>query len=156
MLVRRICPEEFAAEAFSGAGGLRHGARWHSKGVRIVYTSGSLSLAALEFFVNLDRGAAGGPLVAVSAEIPDSVKIRSVAPADLPSDWRAYPAPKSVQEIGSRWAERAESAVLAVPSVLIPVERNYLLNPVHRDFSRIVAGKPEAFTFDSRMWKPRA
>ncbi|MBI3697503.1 MAG: RES family NAD+ phosphorylase [Acidobacteria bacterium] len=154
MRVWRICPERYAEEAFSGAGGLRHGARWHPKGTRVVYTSQSLSLAALEFFVNLDVAAAGVPLVAMSAEIPGEVKVLLIRPEDLPAGWRSYPAREALQAIGSRWVATGHFAVLSVPSALIPAERNYLLNPLHPRFRRIVISKPEPFAFDPRIWKP--
>jgi RES domain-containing protein len=154
MRVWRICSEKYGKEAFSGAGGLRHGARWHRKGTRIVYTSESLSLAAIEFFVNVEAEAAGGPLVAISAGIPESVRVVSIRLEDLPVAWRTYPAPESVQRIGARWIAAGESAVLSVPSVLIPGERNYLLNPAHPQFRRILIQEPEPFVLDPRMWKP--
>ena len=153
MRVWRICPKRYAREAFTGAGGLRHGARWHPKGTRIVYTAESLSLAALEFFVNLEAEAVGVALVTVSAEIPPSVRILPVGVEDIPANWRTYPAPQPVQEIGARWIAAGESAVLSVPSVLIPSERNYLLNPAHPQFARIITQEPEPFLFDPRMWK---
>ena len=97
MRVWRICGERYAEEALSGNGGLRHGARWHFRGTRIVYTSESLALAALEFFVNLETEAAGMPLVAVSAEIPETAKVLTIRVEDLSAEWRAHPAPPSVQ-----------------------------------------------------------
>ena len=96
-------------------GGLKYAARWHEKGIGIVYTAQSLSLAALEFFVNLETDDLPLPLVAISAEIPESMPILSVEIKDLPSDWRTYPASPSVQRIGTHWVEAGRPAVLSVP-----------------------------------------
>lgn len=94
--------------------------------------------------------------MAVSADLPDSVSRQEVRLAELPRNWRAYPAPEAVRDLGTRWAEAGRTAVLIVPSVVIPRERNYLLNPVHPEFKLVRVGTPEEFTFDARMWKPRA
>jgi RES domain-containing protein len=153
MRVWRISLARYADDAFSGRGGLRYGARWHAAGTQIVYTSESLALAALEFFVNWNRRDAPEPLVAIAAEIPGTVRIRHVDVADLPTNWRSHPVPGSTQRIGSEWAASGKSAVLSVPSVVVPQERNYLLNPAHGDFKRIKIAKAERFSFDGRMWK---
>ena len=153
MTVWRICRAKHAADAFSGVGGLRYGARWHWKGVRIVCTAGSLSLAALEYLVNLAAGPITDPLMAIPAEIPESVHMVSVGRKELPDNWRAHPIPAHTRRVGTEWVKKGQTAVLAVPSVVIPSERNYLLNPAHPEFGKIRVGKPERFGFDSRMWK---
>ena len=154
MLIWRICPESYGSKAFTGSGGLQYGARWHQK-ARIVYASENLSLAALEFFVNLNPDQCSVALVAVSAAIPKSVRIITVRPLDLPSDLRKYPAPAALQRIGTEWIRSGNSAVLAVPSALVPTERNFLLNPGHPHFAAIIINQPEPFYFDGRMWKAK-
>jgi RES domain-containing protein len=69
----------------------------------------------------------------------------------LPSNWRRYPAPPALQKLGDRWIEEGMSAVLQVPSVIIPAEANFLLNPQHADFSRCAIGEAESFRFDRRL-----
>jgi RES domain-containing protein len=73
--------------------------------------------------------------------------------ADLPRHWRRYPPPAALRDLGTQWAAAKETAVLTVPSVVIPAETNYLLNPAHPAFGRIRIGDPEPFAFDPRMWK---
>ena len=90
-------------------------------------------------------------LVARSATIPDAVAITTLDVSELPRDWQAYPAPDPVTALGAAWIERGETAVLAVPSVVVPTESNYLLNPRHRDFSRIQIGSAHAFALDPRL-----
>ncbi|PYS34219.1 MAG: hypothetical protein DMG14_30070, partial [Acidobacteria bacterium] len=58
-----------------------------------------------------------------------------------------------LQKIGGNWFQTARSAVLAVPSAIIPQQTNYLIDPNHVDFKRIRVNKPEFFEFDPRMWK---
>lgn len=151
MRVWRICSK--GRQAFDGAGARRYGGRWNRSGTSVVYTSGSLSLAALEYFVHVDPDVAPEHLITISADIPQSVAIESIKPADLPEGWRRYPAPEVTQEIGTKWVKKGSTLVLSVPSVLIPDELNYLINPAHRDFRRLRINKPAPFQFDPRMWK---
>ncbi len=151
LTVWRICIRRYAD--LDGEGARLYGGRWNRAGVRLVYTSESLSLAALESFVNLDTDLAPDDLVSVRVRIPESLSIERLAVEDLPADWRSYPAPLALQALGSGWAKRGDTAVLAVPSAVIPQEWNYLLNPEHGDFARISAAKPRPFSFDPRMWK---
>jgi RES domain-containing protein len=91
--------------------------------------------------------------VAVPADIPDVVSRTEIGDAALPASWRAYPAPDRLVHLGSAWATSNRSAVLIVPSAVIPAERNYVLNPHHPEFRSIRVGTAEPFAFDSRMWK---
>lgn len=153
MRVWRIIPKLHLSQSFDGEGARRFGGRWNRSGTRVVYTSATLSLAALEFFVNLDRETEPDQLVAVSADIPDDMRIGYIEVSDLPKNWRSYPVPEELQDLGTAWVASASTAVLVVLSAVIPDERNYLLSPAHPDFKRFRLNKPEAFHFDPRMWK---
>ncbi len=118
-----------------------------------MYTAGTLSLAALEMFVHMDVRHSRSILVAISAEIPEDLEVSRADTKALPRDWRSVPPPPALALIGKDWLTRGESAVLAVPSAIIPVEWNYLLSPAHRDFSRVRIGRPFKFEFDQRIWK---
>jgi len=149
--VWRIASSRF--RHFDGEGARRHGGRWNQPGTSIVYTSASLSLAALELFVQVDTDLAPTSLVAIPAEIPDNLPIEDIEITDLPKNWRDFPALEALKEIGTTWAAKRLSAIMSVPSALIPNEKNYLLNPKHKDFKSIRIGKPTPFRFDPRMWK---
>jgi RES domain-containing protein len=69
----------------------------------------------------------------------------------LPPGWANSPAPPSTRALGDLWAKEARSAVLELPSAIIPGESNFLLNPAHPDFKKIVIGKPVPFSFDPRL-----
>lgn len=155
MRVWRICARRHVAQAFSGHGARAFGGRWNHRGVAIVYTAGTLSLGALELFVNLDPDETPDDLVSIAATVPDSVRLLHVHEGELAADWRQYPAPAVLQDIGGAWAASGATAVLAVPSAIIPQEANYLLNPAHGDFARIEIATPEPFRFDPRMWRKR-
>lgn len=123
----------------------------------MVYTSQTLSLCALEYFVHLEPDLAPRELVAVEAEIPEDLRIAAIAgleAADLPPEWRTYPAPDSLKDLGTAWVREGETAVLSVPSSIIPHERNILINPGHPEAGRIRVEPAEPFAFDPRMWKP--
>lgn len=151
MQVWRLCRRKYIA--FDGEGSRLAGGRWNRRGTAVVYTSATMSLAVLEYFVNLPRAAGPPDLVAVAAEMPDDLPMTSVEESALPRGWRRYPAPEALAEIGSRWAQEGRTPVLAVPSAVVPREKNYLLNPAHPLFAKIRIGKPEPVVLDSRMWK---
>jgi RES domain-containing protein len=151
--VWRLAKRRYARVAFDGTGGRENGGRWNHPGVAVVYTAGSLSLAALELFVHVEAEDAPLDLVAILADVPDDVSRRVVRASSLPRAWRTFPAPPALPRLGTEWALRRRTCVLAVPSAIVPGERNYLLNPAHPDFGRIRIGRPEPFRFDPRMWK---
>jgi RES domain-containing protein len=149
LTVWRLLTARFAQSAFSGEGARLYGGRWNRKGMPMVYTAGSQSLAMLEMLVQDEPLRAR--YVMVPATLPRNLKIDRVTPDQLPADWRDLGARGQLQAIGIDWAKRGSSSVLAVPSVVIPTETNYLLNPLHPSFARIVIGKPEEFVTDLRL-----
>jgi RES domain-containing protein len=144
-----------AHAAFDGEGARRYGSRWTPRGLPAVFTSATLSLAALERFVNTDPDLEPVDLVAIAVDIETNIAIETITVGALPPDWRTYPAPLGLAVIGERWLGEARSAILSVPSVVIPNERNFVLNPAHADFSRLTIHPSEPFSFDPRMWKAR-
>ncbi len=151
MRVWRITSEAHAA--FDGDGARRYGSRWTPRGIPAIYTSATLSIAALERFVHTDSDLQPTDLVAIPVEIRDETSIESVQVGTLPGDWRTFPPPPPLAVIGERWFRASRTAILSVPSVLIPHERNFVLNPTHRAFAQLSIGSPEPFSFDPRMWK---
>jgi RES domain-containing protein len=137
---------------FDGEGARRYGSRWTPRGIPVVFASATLSLAALERFVHTDPDLEPMDLVAIPADISDELATEAVDINTLPRDWRAYPAPPVLARIGESWFRRSRTAVLQMPSVIIPHERNFVLNPTHRDFERLAIGRSEPFSSDPRMW----
>ena len=149
LTVWRLLTARFAKSAFSGDGARLYGGRWNRKGMPMVYTAGSQSLAMLEMLVQDEPLRAR--YVMIPAKLPKNLKIERITPDHLPADWRDLRAREHLQAIGTDWAKRRSSPVLAVPSVVIPTETNYLLNPLHLSFARIEIGKPEEFVTDLRL-----
>ena len=149
LTVWRLVTARFAATAFSGEGARLYRGRRNHKGTPMVYTSGTQSLAMLEMLVQDDPLRAR--YVVIAAAIPGAVRVERVSAEALPAGWRDPAAGPELKDLGSAWAAGLSSAVLAVPSAVIPAESNYLLNPRHPDFARIVIGEPQAFLTDMRL-----
>jgi RES domain-containing protein len=151
----RIVKAKYAAAAFSGAGARKTGGRWNSPGWPVVYTAGSQSLAILEMLVHLQAQELLSRYVLFPVTF-DEALVTAVDPGTLPKSWRNSPPPAAVQRIGNDWLASADSAVLRIPSVIVPTEWNYLLNPQHADFPRIVIGVKKPVRFDPRLIKSPA
>lgn len=147
----RLIKARHANGAFSGEGARLAGGRWNLPGTPLVYASESLSLAALETFVHLQPVDERVRYVWFRVTIPANVVIDRQA--SLPGSWRSSPPSEATQALGSAWAKQLSSAVLRVPSILVPGEYNLLLNPQHPQFSRLKISNPEPFDFDGRLWK---
>jgi RES domain-containing protein len=145
----RIVKTRYADDAFTGAASQRRGGRWNPPGVPVVYTSGSSSLAALETLAHLESDVVNDFLI-ISCSFHE-VLVEEIAPARLPENWNDVPPPSELQQIGYEWATSRSSAVLKVPSAVIPNEFNYLLNPAHPDFRSIDVGEPRPFRLDYRL-----
>jgi RES domain-containing protein len=146
----RLVKAEHADDAFTGEGARRGGGRWNSKGVRVVYTAGSLSLATLEVMVHTHFYSALKYYVCIPIDFDPSLS-QSITIEDLPDNWKADPIPQSVKKVGDRWVQNQESVILKVPSAIIPVETNYLINPSHPDFEKVVIHSPQKFAFDPQL-----
>jgi RES domain-containing protein len=101
-------------------------------------------------YVHLDNSKALTGYSMISATIPDDL-IDDLEQRVLPADWNAYPAPPAVQAIGDAWLKTGAALALRVPSAVLKNGKNVLINPLHRDFARIIIDKPEEFAFDARM-----
>jgi RES domain-containing protein len=152
MKLWRICRAIHAAGAFSGDGARLFGGRWNSQGVRIVYASSSLALAALETFVHLEPNLRPDDLVSIEAEIPEGLATDRLDARSLPRKWYEL-SDDSLRNIGDRWIDAGKTVALHVPSAAIRGEWNILLNPAHRDFRKLRIEKPKAFAFDLRMFR---
>jgi len=146
----RIVKRKHARGAFDGEGARLYGGRWNTVGVAVIYAAESRSLAALEVVVRLDSSELLDHYVVFEVGIEESLIVRVGLP-ELPRNWRANPPPKKIQAIGDAWATAGASAVLQVPSAVLPAEHDFLLNPRHRDFPKLVIGKPTPFRFDPRL-----
>ncbi len=151
MWVRRIARAPHAD--LDGRGGEYANGRWHTKGQRIVYCSATASLAILEILVHLDLPPELMPddYVRMEIAVPDDVEVRAIESDDLAKGWRDADGETKCRFLGDAWLASRESAVLMVPSSIIPVERNALINPLHSDSKRISLEEIHPFAFDERL-----
>ncbi len=154
MEVYRIAKSSYSTD-LTGLGARLYGARWNRKGTAMIYTSKSRALAALEFLVHLPLSLAPPGLKIVSLQIPDKTAIEEISLSDLPADWRTYPAPPQLAELGSAWLKTNKTLLLRVPSVIIEKEFNILINPGHPDMKLVTIVKTEDFKFDDRLLKEK-
>jgi RES domain-containing protein len=136
--------------ALDGAGARRAGGRWNSKGVAMVYASGTLSLAVLEKLVHVDPDIMPVGQMVLEIEIPDGL-VTVVARRSLPRGWRRSPPIGATQRVGDQWVAAGTSPALAIPSAIVPTELNYLINPLHPDAARIKVMHRRSFAFDPRL-----
>ncbi len=148
----RICRKRYAAESASGEGARLYGGRWNSRGVRMVYASTSLALAAVETFVNLEPNLRPSDLVFSEGEIPDTLEIDRVDLKALPANWHRT-RDESLCRLGDEGVRQGQTVALLVPSAAIRGEWNILLNPAHGDFPKLKFHEPEPFEFDARMFE---
>ena len=147
-----LCAAEDFACAGNGAAAV--GGRWNSVGRPVIYLADSLALAQLEKRVHTPMRPPRD-LVAVEAIVP-AAAIASAEGVVLPEDWDADNVDWSVgsaasQSIGDDWLARSTSLLLRVPSVVVPVGWNYLLNPAHPDARRVRTQRIE-YRPDVRLW----
>ena len=124
-------------DMLSGAGAARYGGRWNPKGFPAVYCSENSSLAALEILANLNRTSTFPSYRILDVDVPDG---SIVAAPGLAGDTR---------QTGARLL-RAHLAIMT-PSVVNPLERNVVINPVHADFDKVLPGTIRPFVFDRRL-----
>ncbi|RKP50889.1 RES family NAD+ phosphorylase [Trinickia fusca] len=144
----------YSAEDMSGGGAKATGGRWNAKGVAVLYTSENRSLACLETLVHVVSGALPLNRVLVRIDVPDDVwQAATYFDPDDPKSvgWDVEPAGMSSIDAGTDWANSGASALLVVPSVLIPEEANVLINPAHPDAAKITATKIRKWTYDARL-----
>ncbi len=146
----RITKQKHARSAFSGEGARIYGGRWNSPGTPMIYTAQSQALAVLEVLVHLDSPELLKRYSLFEVEM-DLFYVEELDLSNLPRNWKANPAPTGVQAIGDDWVAGRRSAVLRVPSALVPAESSFLLNPHHQDFSKLRIGKAVPFQFDPRF-----
>ena len=142
----RICRRRFPTDAATGEGARLYGGRWNSRGVRVVYASTSLALAAVETFVNLEPNLQPRDLVSIEGEMSEELEIRRLDKKTLPRDWHKT-RDESLRHFGDEWIRAGQTVALLVPSAAIRGEWNVLLNPAHPDFQKVKFGEPVPFHF---------
>jgi RES domain-containing protein len=151
--VWRIAAEENTAPAndMSGAGAQKSGGRWNSLGTPMVYCSSSIALATLETLSHVRFGRLPFNRFLIRIDIPTAIWARRELLA-LPGGWDAVPSGLVSRKAGDAWISSDHSALLVVPSVIVPEESNLLINPLHADMSTVVATTVRKWIYDYRFF----
>jgi RES domain-containing protein len=144
----RLTRAVYSSDPLSGYGAALAGSRWNSPGVRMAYTSTSRPLAVLEMLVHVSRDTVPADPILIPIDVPDALVAEATA---VPSDWAELAFGPNARGFGDRWVLERASVALLVPSVVLPAERNLLINPTHPAVRRVKAQSPEAFAFDRRL-----
>jgi RES domain-containing protein len=148
MRVWRLTRAVYSADPLSGQGAALAGNRWNTPGVRMAYTSTSRPLAVLEMLVHVSRDTVPADPVLIPIDVPDRLVDEAQG---LPSDWAELPYGPEARDFGDLWIAERASVALLVPSVVLPAERNLLINPAHPAVRRVKVQPPEPFAFDRRL-----
>lgn len=145
----RVVKRKYLKSAFDGEGARRFGGRWNSPGRPVIYTAESSALAILEVLVHVDLA-----LLTHYVVIPVRFEEKLATPvylSNLPKGWRFHPGPSALRKIGDDFLKLGATLALRVPTVVAPTGWNYLLNPIHPDFSKVEIGDPVDFDMDGRL-----
>ena len=129
----------YAANDLTGNGAKITGGRWNSAGTSMVYCASNISLATLETVHYLRNGGLPFNRFLVRIDVPDDVWMARQILDPLPGGWDAIPAGLTARSAGNAWVGSAASALLVVPSVIVPLEHNVLINPLHPEAAGITA-----------------
>lgn len=146
----RITKAKYAIQAFTGEGAKVFGGRWNPPGYPAVYTADSLSLAILELIVHLDEDEDVRNFVAIPVEFDDDMVITWPV-ASLPANWAQHPIPEQTQRKGKAWLEKQQHLALKVPSAVVPLDSNFVLNPLHHGFTALKIGTPQPLYINPRL-----
>jgi len=155
LTIWRLEKERYLEEAFRGKGSLQTSGRWHHKGTQVAYASEHPGIAVLEKLTWLGsyEVARNSSYLLVPLELDPNEHLERIEESELPEDWDTFPHRDETRDIGTRWFNEERSPVLAVPSAVLPLAENYLVNPFHPDFHDLKRREPEPFSWDARLFQ---
>lgn len=152
---------KYRADDLSGAGAAAVGGRFNSPGTAVLYTSSSVALAVLETLVHFGvKASEQANRYLIELQVPQAIydarQVMSVAQLRKQCPfWDAVPFAEASQSVGDQWAQAGKSALLALPSSILPYKGlpdcNVLINPRHPDAGKITIGRRERFVYDPRL-----
>lgn len=150
----RLVKDRFTHVAFDGEGARRYGGRWNSPGRPMVYLGGTPAIAALEVMAHNARTSLLLERFVIIEARTRSDLVLDLDPAALPEHWNDPEDTSATTAIGDAWLQSRSSVALRVPSAVLPLEQNLLLDPLHEAFAAVTIGEPRPFTFDRRLAEP--
>jgi RES domain-containing protein len=149
MILYRITKATYADD-LSGTGARLYGGRWNSEGRPALYLASSCSLAVLEVLVHLPPLLIPHDYCLIEIEVPDN-SILNISTSDLPNNWKDISGPTALKRIGDEFLRKQENLLMKMPSTIVPMEYNYLLNTRHEAMRKVKILKSEPFNFDERL-----
>lgn len=136
MIVFRVANAKYKDLTLSGIGAEKVGGRWNDVGTRAVYCSENISLALLEYYVHSENIAyLPKNILVAKIQFPDEFKIDIIK--DLPDDWNQYPYTSKTSIIFTEFTKNKNNFALKVPSSIVSIESNIILNPLFKDFGKV-------------------
>ena len=141
------------ATDLSGLGAAIEGGRWNEQDVPAVYMGLTPAICCLETFVHAD-GEPAFPLKITCFELPAEPSLYlEVDPTTLPDGWASLPADRPSMDYGTQWLQSNTHLGLIVPSAVLSLEKNVMINPGHPAASRIKVIQVYDFIYDPRMFQ---
>lgn len=155
LTIWRLEKERYLEEAFRGIGSLKTAGRWHHKGTQVAYASEHPGVAVLEKLAWIGRyeRVRDSNYLLLPLHLDPDKHLERIEETELPEDWDSFPHRDETREIGTRWYEEERSPVLAVPSAVLPLAENFLVNPFHPEAHDLKRGEPEPFSWDARLFQ---
>jgi len=151
MRIFRIAKKQYL-EDLSGEGSRLYGGRWNKKGMSMLYFSDSLSTSLLEILVHLDFKYLSNDFGYMEVEIPDALINIKLKLKDLDKNWRDNPPKSSTAVFGTEFLKANKTLALQVPSAIVPIANNILVNPRHKDFFKLKVIKVADLDIDNRLF----
>ena len=143
------------ADDLSGKGAALDGGRWNDVDMPAVYMGLTPAICSLETFVHTNQYPSM-PLKITRFELPDDETLYvEPTPDELPDGWQAIPPDRPSMAFGTKWLLSCQHLGLIVPSAVLPLERNIMLNPMHPAMARVKIDAQYDFMYDERMYRSR-
>jgi RES domain-containing protein len=152
MIVYRVANVKYKDLTLSGIGAEKVGGRWNEVGTRAVYCSENISLALLEYYVHSENIAyLPKEILIVKIQFPDDFAIEELK--ELPERWNQYPYSSKTTEIFTDLAKNRNVFALRVPSTIVGLESNIILNPLYKEFGKVDVVEFIKLPIDERLKK---
>lgn len=152
MVVYRVADARFKDKTLSGMGAEKVGGRWNEVGIQAVYCSENISLALLEYYVHSGNIAfLPKEILIAKIEFPDEFKIEVLK--DLPEGWNQYPYTSKTTSVFTNISKDRNLFALHVPSTIVPLESNIILNPLYKEFGKVEIIEFIQLSVDQRLKK---
>jgi len=150
MWAYRLTPKKYAHE-LSGIGASLYGGRWNELGVEMIYCAEHASLALCEMLAHLNKKLKLTPIHLMKIYIPDKYPIHTIKEKDLTTNWQLTKNIRETQKLGTELIIDNKYLAISVPSAILPMENNLIINPMHPKFRYVKIEESKPFIIDSRL-----